>query len=304
MRDEIVASYFPTARHVIGRTIREAGWSAADVDWVIPHNVSRRSWEILMGLVAFPRARLWARQHRARRPHAGGRQLHQPARRARRGRRSRPANGCCSSRTATARTGPPSPWRPDDESSARAYSSPAPLVSSGGASLHRCLRRTSAPIVVARARSGAVAGSRVVARPRRGARDARPWRHHAPRTRTGCASRPPRVGIAGRRHSQRGRHRVLAPARRGAARERRRHAPRPRADRLVPARAHALREHGVRRRSAHGRDRRRRGRERRGLGERLRAVEARGRSARPFAAGSTTRSRARARSCATTCAAR
>ena len=60
MRDEIVASYFPTARHVMSETIREAGWSAADVDWVIPHNVSRRSWEILMGLVAFPRARLWA----------------------------------------------------------------------------------------------------------------------------------------------------------------------------------------------------------------------------------------------------
>ena len=60
MRDEIVASYFPTARHVMSETIREAGWSATDVDWVIPHNVSRRSWEILMGLVAFPRARLWA----------------------------------------------------------------------------------------------------------------------------------------------------------------------------------------------------------------------------------------------------
>ena len=60
MRDEIVASYFPTARHVMSETIREAGWSPADVDWVIPHNVSRRSWEILMGLVAFPRARLWS----------------------------------------------------------------------------------------------------------------------------------------------------------------------------------------------------------------------------------------------------
>jgi 3-oxoacyl-[acyl-carrier-protein] synthase-3 len=60
MRDEIVASYFPTARHVIVETVRDAGWSSADVDWVIPHNVSRRSWEILMGLVALPGARLWA----------------------------------------------------------------------------------------------------------------------------------------------------------------------------------------------------------------------------------------------------
>jgi 3-oxoacyl-[acyl-carrier-protein] synthase-3 len=60
MREEIVASYFPTARHVMTETVRDAGWSVADVDWVIPHNVSRRSWEILMGLVALPRARLWA----------------------------------------------------------------------------------------------------------------------------------------------------------------------------------------------------------------------------------------------------
>ena len=60
MRDEIVASYFPTARHVMTETVRDAGWSVDDVDWVIPHNVSRRSWEILMGLVALPRARLWA----------------------------------------------------------------------------------------------------------------------------------------------------------------------------------------------------------------------------------------------------
>jgi 3-oxoacyl-[acyl-carrier-protein] synthase III len=60
MRDEMVASYFPTARHVIAETVRDAGWSPGDVDWVIPHNVSRRSWEILMGLVDLPRARLWA----------------------------------------------------------------------------------------------------------------------------------------------------------------------------------------------------------------------------------------------------
>jgi 3-oxoacyl-[acyl-carrier-protein] synthase-3 len=60
MRDEIIASYFPTARHVMTQTVRDAGWSPTDVDWVIPHNVSRRSWEILMGLTGLPRARLWA----------------------------------------------------------------------------------------------------------------------------------------------------------------------------------------------------------------------------------------------------
>jgi len=60
MRDEIVASYFPTARHVMLRTIAEAGWKPGEVDWIIPHNVSMRSWEILTGLVRLPRARLFS----------------------------------------------------------------------------------------------------------------------------------------------------------------------------------------------------------------------------------------------------
>jgi 3-oxoacyl-[acyl-carrier-protein] synthase-3 len=59
-RDEIVASYFPTARHVLLRTIADAGWEPSDVDWIIPHNVSMRSWEILRGLVRLPRARLFS----------------------------------------------------------------------------------------------------------------------------------------------------------------------------------------------------------------------------------------------------
>ncbi|MDP9204300.1 MAG: hypothetical protein M3P12_02445 [Gemmatimonadota bacterium] len=60
LRDEIVASYFPTARHVLLRTIEDAGWAPADVDWIIPHNVSMRSWEILSSLVRLPRARLFS----------------------------------------------------------------------------------------------------------------------------------------------------------------------------------------------------------------------------------------------------
>jgi 3-oxoacyl-[acyl-carrier-protein] synthase-3 len=59
-RNEIVASYFPTAAAVMSRTVAEAGWRAGDVDWVLPHNVSRRSWDILMGLAKLPRARLWS----------------------------------------------------------------------------------------------------------------------------------------------------------------------------------------------------------------------------------------------------
>ncbi len=60
MKAEIVASYFPTARHVIERTLNAAGWAADSVDWVIPHNVSHRSWEILLRLAPLPGARLWS----------------------------------------------------------------------------------------------------------------------------------------------------------------------------------------------------------------------------------------------------
>ena len=61
MRNEIVASYFPTARHVIAEALRRADWDAADVSLVLPHNVSTRSWEILLGLIGIPRDRLWDR---------------------------------------------------------------------------------------------------------------------------------------------------------------------------------------------------------------------------------------------------
>ena len=61
LRNEIVASYFPTARHVIAQTLAAAGWAADDVTWVLPHNVSVRSWHILLGLAGISRERLWCR---------------------------------------------------------------------------------------------------------------------------------------------------------------------------------------------------------------------------------------------------
>ncbi len=61
LHDEIVASYFPTATHVIRETIESAGWSADEVDWVIPHNVGLPSWELLLRLAGLSRARLWSR---------------------------------------------------------------------------------------------------------------------------------------------------------------------------------------------------------------------------------------------------
>lgn len=60
LRNEIVASYFPTSRHAVHRALEEAGWGPAEVRWVIPHNVSRRSWEVMMGVLQLPNATLWA----------------------------------------------------------------------------------------------------------------------------------------------------------------------------------------------------------------------------------------------------
>ena len=58
-RNQLVASYFPTAQHVIGRTLTQAGWTSDDVDWVLPHNVNRRSWDVLLGLTGLSSDRLW-----------------------------------------------------------------------------------------------------------------------------------------------------------------------------------------------------------------------------------------------------
>lgn len=59
LEHEIIAAYFPTARTVIEDTLRKAGVTLADIDWVIPHNVSLRSWEILLGLIGCPREKLF-----------------------------------------------------------------------------------------------------------------------------------------------------------------------------------------------------------------------------------------------------
>ena len=59
MRDEVMASYFPTAAHVIRRTVEDAGWAPEDVRWLVPHNVSATSWDILFQLAELHNARLW-----------------------------------------------------------------------------------------------------------------------------------------------------------------------------------------------------------------------------------------------------
>jgi 3-oxoacyl-[acyl-carrier-protein] synthase-3 len=54
-----VAAYFPTARHVIERTLAAARWQTGDVDWIIPHNVSRRSWDVLRPICGLGSTRIW-----------------------------------------------------------------------------------------------------------------------------------------------------------------------------------------------------------------------------------------------------
>ena len=61
MENEIVAAYFPTARTVIRETLDRAGLELGDVAWIVPHNVSLRSWEILTELLEFPLERLYTR---------------------------------------------------------------------------------------------------------------------------------------------------------------------------------------------------------------------------------------------------
>lgn len=58
---EIIAAYFPTARTLILDTLEQAGLTIGDLAWILPHNVSLRSWEILLGLLGAPREKLYDR---------------------------------------------------------------------------------------------------------------------------------------------------------------------------------------------------------------------------------------------------
>lgn len=61
LEHEVIASYFPTARALILDTLEQAGLALDDLAWILPHNVSLRSWEILLGLLGAPREKLFDR---------------------------------------------------------------------------------------------------------------------------------------------------------------------------------------------------------------------------------------------------
>jgi len=58
--NEIVAAYFPTARTIVLDTLAAAGLTPDDIALVVPHNVSYRSWEILLQLTGLAPDRLYA----------------------------------------------------------------------------------------------------------------------------------------------------------------------------------------------------------------------------------------------------
>ena len=81
MRNEIVASYFPTARHVIDRDARARGVARRRRSLGAPAQRQRAQLGHPARLDRHSARTSLGSQHRARRTHACGRQLHQPARR-------------------------------------------------------------------------------------------------------------------------------------------------------------------------------------------------------------------------------
>ena len=59
LEHEVIAAYFPTARNLITEALSIAGLGLDDIALVIPHNVSRRSWDILRGLLKLPEDRVY-----------------------------------------------------------------------------------------------------------------------------------------------------------------------------------------------------------------------------------------------------
>lgn len=57
---EIIAAYFPTARTIIRDVLTGMALPASEIALVVPHNVSRRSWDILLPLAGLPADRLFA----------------------------------------------------------------------------------------------------------------------------------------------------------------------------------------------------------------------------------------------------
>jgi len=59
-KNEILAAYFPTAKNLVQDLLRNAECPPEDLRMVLPHNVSYRSWEILLDLIGLRKEQLFA----------------------------------------------------------------------------------------------------------------------------------------------------------------------------------------------------------------------------------------------------
>jgi 3-oxoacyl-[acyl-carrier-protein] synthase III len=59
-KNEIAAAYFPTARAIVRAILADTHLDSSSLAHIIPHNVSRRSWEILLGLLQIGKEKLFA----------------------------------------------------------------------------------------------------------------------------------------------------------------------------------------------------------------------------------------------------
>ena len=58
-KNEIAAAYFPTARNIIRDALADLHLDSSAISCILPHNVSLRSWEILIGLIGISREKLF-----------------------------------------------------------------------------------------------------------------------------------------------------------------------------------------------------------------------------------------------------
>jgi 3-oxoacyl-[acyl-carrier-protein] synthase III len=59
-KNEILAAYFPTAKNLVQDLLHSAGCAPEALRMVLPHNVSYRSWEILLDLIGVKKEQLFA----------------------------------------------------------------------------------------------------------------------------------------------------------------------------------------------------------------------------------------------------
>ncbi|WP_394824905.1 3-oxoacyl-[acyl-carrier-protein] synthase III C-terminal domain-containing protein [Pendulispora albinea] len=59
--DQLIAGFFPLVRDTILETVAHAGWTMADIDRLIPHNVNQKCWEIIGQMVGTPAERMYTK---------------------------------------------------------------------------------------------------------------------------------------------------------------------------------------------------------------------------------------------------